>query len=671
MRSLALTLLAGALLALFGWMAASVSREHSTTADEIFYVTSGYSYWKTGDFRLSPDAGNFPQRWAALPLLTRDLHFPSLDQPAWLNADVGALGHQFFDQSGNDAAWMLQAARAMIALLGVACGVLVFAWSRSLFGLKGAMVSTLLFVFCPNLLAHAGLATSDMAVTLAFLAAVLAGWRLLHRLTPGRVIAAGATAALLGLTKFSAPLLVPMLGVMAVARMIRGSALPVRLGRIRHRVRGWRAALVLTGAFSAAALLGAVLIWGAYGFRYAGLRGAGHYNVSWDEALMTTTNPDPAAAALLHPGPVQTVVRPLRDIHALPEPWLYGLTFVDRFSRFRVAFFNGEIGTTGWVSFFPAVFLMKTPLPVLALLVLAGLVIVTRKRNGTGSRAGRLWYRLIPLATFVVIYGGFALTSHLNIGLRHLLPLYPVLYISAGAVAVGFPAQILARESTHRLFGSPMLSRWLVIATAVLLAWHACASLAIRPDYLAYFHPLQGGPRQAYRHFVDSSLDWGQDLPGLKRWLDGHARGESVFLSYFGSGSPKAEGIAATRLADGNFDQDMRPLAPPMTGGVYCISATMFQQIYTVVRHGWTAEHERRYAELSEWNKPFRGGQISTPRETAIPLFIELEHLRFGRLCASLQERTPDAEVGYSILIFRLTDNDVRNALEGPPPFRP
>jgi hypothetical protein len=660
MRSTAAMLAAGMLLALFGWMAASVSREHCTTADEIFYITSGYSTWKQGDFRLSPDAGNLPQRWAAWPLLARDLHFPTLEQPAWLGADVGALGHQFFYESGNDPAEMLQSARTMIALLGVACGVLVFAWSRSLFGLKGALVSTALFAFCPNLLAHAGLATSDMAASLGFLAAGLAGWRLLHRVTPGRVAAAGGTAALLGLCKFSAPLLLPMLGLMALARAVRGAALPVRLGGFRTRARGWRAAMVLTAAFSAAALLGAALIWGAYDFRYAGVRGAGSYNQPWDEVLMTTpppgptapaAKPDPAAETPLRPGVVQAVVRPLRAWHALPEPWLYGLTFVDRFSRSRVAFFFGEMSSTGWVAFFPAVFLLKTPLPVLALLALAGALLMARP--GSGGRAGRLFYRLTPLAALGAVYAGFALTSHLNIGLRHLLPLYPVLYVGAGAVALGW----------HR--------RWLAITTAALLAWHAGGSLAIRPHYLAYFNPVLGGPKHAYEYFVDSSLDWGQDLPGLKRWLDNHARGENIFLSYFGSGSPKDEGITATRLADGNPNQGLRRVAPPMTGGVYCISATMFQQIYTFVRHGWTPGHERRYVELCRWADALGAGFDSTPRETAILLLVELEHLRFGRLCAGLHRRTPDDEVGYSILIFRLTDAEVRGYLEGPPPYLP
>jgi hypothetical protein len=443
-----------------------------------------------------------------------------------------------------------------------------------------------------------------------------------------------------------------MLGLMTVARVIRGTALPVRLGRFQTRVRGWRTVGNLAAAWSIAGLLAVILIWAAYGFRYEGLRGTGQYNQSWDEALMTNpaaTNPDPATVALLQPGPVQAVVRPLRAAHVLPEPWLYGLTFVDRYARFRVAFFFGEIGATGWTAFFPTAFLLKTPLPALALIGLAGGLLLMR--TGPRDRIARRWYRLVPLGALIVVYAGFALTSHINIGLRHLLPLYPALYVVAGAVALGFSR------------------RWLALAVGALLVWHAGASLAIRPNYLAYFNPLLGGPARAYEHFVDSSLDWGQDLPGLKRWLEANAHGEAVFLSYFGSGSPKDTGITATRLADGNFDQSVRPVAPPMTGGVYCISATMYQQIYTLVRHGWTPAHEHRYQGLRVWAENLYAGLDNTPRETAIPLLLELEHLRFGRLCAGLHQRAPNDEVGYSILIFRLTDAEVRNYLEGPPPY--
>ena len=337
----------------------------------------------------------------------------------------------------------------------------------------------------------------------------------------------------------------------------------------------------------------------------------------------------------------------LQRVHLLPDAWLQGFAHTAHFAQGRPAFFLGEYGSKGWLLFFPVAFVLKTTLPALTLLVLAGIALA---RAGCASRK---LYRLAPLAILVAIYGVFALTSHLNIGLRHILPIYPALYLLAGAVA-WLPDRV-----------------WRTAVIAGLLGLHALASLAIRPHYLAYFNPLLGGPTQAYRRFVDSSLDWGQDLPGLKRWLSKNAPAEKIFLSYFGSGSPEHEGIRATRIGDGFFDLRGRELLPAMTGGVYCISATMFQQIYTHVRHGWRQSHEQRYAELTRWVGEWRAGRDTTPRDAAISRMVELEHLRFGRLCAGLQRRAPDAEIGYSMLIFRLTEAEVRALLDGPPPFFP
>ncbi len=630
MRRLAATVVAGVLLALFGWMAASVSRQHSTTADEIFHVTAGYSYWKFGDYRLQPENGNLPQRWATLPLLAQDLHFPKTDQPAWRNADVAEIGQQFFYESGNDLPRMLASARAMIALLGVACGVLVFLWSRSLFGPGGALVSVTLFAFCPLLLAHGGLATSDMAASLGFLAASLTGWRLLHRVTPGRVLLAGPAWGGLALAKFSAPLFAVMFVALLAVRLRRRAPLAVHVGATPTRVRGPRALGVLLVASVAALVVAWITLWAAYGFRFEGLRSPGTYNHPWSDYGDSFTVRAAGWA---------------RDWHLLPDAWLQGFAHTAHFAAGRPAFFMGEYGTHGWLMFFPTAFALKTTLPALALLALAVVALARMKSS-------RRWYRLAPLLIFIAIYGAVMLASRLNIGVRHLLPLYPVLYILAGAVV------LFSRRTA------------LVALIAFLLAWHAGASVAIRPHYLAYFNPLLGGPAHGYEHFVDSTLDWGQDLPGLKRWLDAHARGEKIYLSYFGSGSPAHEGIAATRIADGYFDLRSRELLPAMTGGIYCISATMFQQPYTLVRHGWNAEHERRYAELNRWLQAARGRETLAQPDN-LPRLVELEHLRFGRLCAGLHRRAPDAEVGYSILIFRLTDAEVRALLEGPPPYAP
>src|SRR5439155_865573 len=131
----------------------------------------------------------------------------------------------------------------------------------------------------------------------------------------------------------------------------------------------------------------------------------------------------------------------------------------------------------------------------------------------------------------------------------------------------------------------------LPIAAAVL----ACvvASVSTWPHYLAYFNQLAGGPRQAYRHLVDSSLDWGQDLPGLARWLQRNVpSGTPVYLSYFGTGNPDYYHIKARRLP-GFFDEWRPREWYQLTGGVYAVSATMLQSVVRVAGEGTRGAGER------------------------------------------------------------------------------
>ena len=363
----------------------------------------------------------------------------------------------------------------------------------------------------------------------------------------------------------------------------------------------------------------------------------------------------------LAPGVVQKFVQWGRAHQVLPEAWLYGLAFVDRAGRLRMAYFAGEYRLTGWWEFFPTAFLLKTTLPALGLLLLAAFVPLWGPRAG----GGRLAWRLLPLLTLLAVYWPFALASPLNIGHRHLLPTYPVLYILLGVV--GWAA---ARAPRGRC--------WLSAGVALALAWHAVESLRARPYYLASFNQLAGDPDAAHRHFIDSSLDWGQDLPGLKRWLNANARGEKVFISYFGSGDPQFEGIRATRVADNYFDLRPHQALPPLTGGVWCLSATMFERAYTAVRGPWSAAYEAEYQRLTAWlshiNRQPKGepptatdGSPLTKEQLEKNLF-NLEHLRFGRLCHFLRQREPDAVIGHSILIFRLEDAEVNFVLAAPLP---
>jgi 4-amino-4-deoxy-L-arabinose transferase-like glycosyltransferase len=661
------------LLALFGWMAASVSDQFSPTADELAHLTSGYSYWTTNDYHLQPENGNFPQRWAALPLLLSAPNYPPPANPYRHLGDMWQVSFDFFYERGNAPDALLAEGRAMIALLGVATAALVYAWSRSLFGTAGGLVSLVLAGFCPVLLAHAGLATSDMAGALGFLLALLAWWRLCHRVSPGRVLAAGGALGLLALAKFSCVLFAPVAVVLAGARLLRRAPLPVAAGPRRWRLRGVRRAPALAAGGLAAAALAVAVIWAAYGFRYTAqspdVPPGGQFIRPWDDVLMTKPTAlvvdmadrlPPPEVLLVQPGVVQAFVSWARSHHLLPEAWLYGLAFVDRSSRYRMAYFAGEYRMTGWPAFFPTAFLLKTTLPALGLLLLAALVPLWGPR---GPR-GRLAWRLFPLLTLLAVYWAFALVSHLNIGHRHLLPTYPLLYILLGVT--GWAA---ARAR----------SRGWALAVALLLAWHVAESLRARPYYLASFNELAGDPDTTHRLFIDSTLDWGQDLPGLKQWLDTHAPGEKTFLSYFGSGDPVFEGITATRVADNYFDLRPRNALPVMTGGVYCLSATMLHRSYTTVRGPWSEAYEGEFQRLTAWlhqlNLRPKGAPPTDTDGTVLPekelqtRLFDLEEMRFARLCFFLQFRRPDAVIGHTILIYRLSDLEVGVAESAPLPL--
>lgn len=132
----------------------------------------------------------------------------------------------------------------------------------------------------------------------------------------------------------------------------------------------------------------------------------------------------------------------------------------------------------------------------------------------------------------------------------------------------------------------------------ILLVAHCLTSLVARPYYFAYFNSLAGGSDQAYKLFVDSSLDWGQYLPGLADYFDRQEPSVPTFLSYFGTGEPSHEGIRATRFGDAYFERRARSVPAALTGGTYAISATMLQRVYSPTRGPWTPSFEATYAQL-------------------------------------------------------------------------
>ncbi len=686
------------LLAVYYLLATSAASQKSMTFDEMAHLTGGYTYWAVDDYRLHPENGNLPQRLGALPAVMSGARFPRLDQPAWTRSDVYAIGDQFLYSSGNDAGTLLRRSRAVMALLGVALGALVHAWTRRLVSPAGSWVSLVLFAFSPTFLAHGPLVTSDMAAALFFTAAAGAIWIALHRITPATVLGAALVLAAAFLSKLSAPILIVVAIVMTMVKMIGGRPLAIGFrGRVVEYAGRPRQLLIVLGTAVIVGLVTWTLIWASFGFRYAAFAAAA---TGKDAFLGQISEPQGAAGWLL-----STAQR----LHLLPEAYLYGSALTVQFAAQRAAFLNGAFSTTGWWWYFPYAFAVKTTIPamIVGLLALAALVHRWRTAGAGGTELERVrasLYAGTPLLALIGVYGAFALTTNLNIGHRHLLPIYPALCILAGGAAFwlqplwdrmrtaepqsapirrkhrpGAPAGPTTRGGRNVQTGLKGPSSIAVgLVTLAALAWHVAESVTIRPDYLAYFNQLAGGPSNGYKHLADSSLDWGQDLPALKRWLDREglqrAGASTVYLSYFGTARPEYYGIKAIPLA-GFIDR--RPPQPPdpLGAGVYCISATVldvigpsFYKPADETNYQAALQNLVAFARASENEQTWAALLRQTGEQYWHDLFRQFDQLRTGRLVAFLRNRQPDAMVGYSILIYRVTDRDVALAVNGPAP---
>jgi hypothetical protein len=602
-------LVAAVLLFIFWWQAVSASVHWSQTSDELPHIAGGYAYDKFGDFRIQPENGNLPQRVHGLAPLALGAKFP-MNEDWWRNSTYWQLGWDQLYNLGNDTDRIVHYARALNALFGAALGAFVFFVARRWHGDWGGLLALGFYALCPNFLAHSALATSDAAGALMLTLAPWFFWRHLERRDAASGAVAGLFSGLALVAKFNGVLLAPIYAVLAALDAWGRAAPGARVTRF-----GRNFALCLAQAF-----VGVLVIWAFFNFRFAA-QGAGvppldRFAWSWPEML---------SGLGWKAGFIQFAL----DWKLLPQAWLYGLTNVLAGEVARPAFFAGEYRLTGWWEFFPTLFLAKTPLAMLAGLLAAGGAALWAWRGANAAARTAHLLRVAPLAVPALVVGGTALLSNLNIGHRHILAAYPVLFVALGGLAL-WPR------------------RWLAIPV-LLLAGQAAESWIIRPHYLAFFNPLLGGPGRAHRLVVDSSLDWGQGLPALRDWLKANRRpGEKLHLAYFGSAWPPHYGVRPDVFLPESSNVVRPPFTPhELEPGIYAVSATSLSGVYSGMRGPWRPEWEAAYR--------------AAPRDGE-----EFARLRFARLCRYLQTRKPDDQAGFSILLYRLKEDEIRQALDGP-----
>ena len=524
--------------------------QRSATWDEPMHLTAGYVALVEGDHRVDPTHPPFLRMWAALPLLVFRrpvIDTSALDRvsgPEWLGqAYEYARRFLYVD---NDADRMLQAGRFMVVLWAIALGILLFFWTSEWLGAAPAVVALGFFALEPNIQAHAGLITTDLGVTCFIFGAVYFLWRTCRVPDAFNVGGVASFTALACITKFSGVLLAPILACL------------VAIAVLNRRLTLKTAATVL--AVTAAATF--VAVWAIYGFRY--LPSASE---SW---MFGFTD----APAMRSQAPRLVGLAAWLDAHRiLPNAFVQGFVYSQVAAQQMPAFLAGNISADGWWYYFPIAFLIKTP-SALILLFLAGLIVyVTRRRQ---LRLANELFVLVP----VLVYLSVAITSGINLGLRHILPIYPFVLLIAAAAAKEL---ITARRAVGRAAFAAVTVFWLL-----RFADHY-------PRTLTYFNLFVGGSSNGYKYLVDSNLDWGQHLKLLKRWMDQNGV-THVNLAYFGTADPAYYGIECTHLP-GAPTFALPSIAKPRLPGYVAISATVLSGLYLP----------------AEWRLFYRGFQAMSP----------------------------------------------------------
>ena len=403
-------------------------RVFSPTFDEPIHVAAGYEWLTQKTYTLDREHPPLARIFFALP---------------FRNAKIGGedwveRGSQLYASAGDYLRGVARSRRGNLLFLLIAI-VATTLWTYDLFGPTAAVLACGIFSMLPPVLAHAGLATTDISGVAGYAVAMFALYRWLAHTTWLMTIAFGITVGFALVTKFSFPVFFAVsLAIVLIARR----RIPIVKGAV-------------------AAVIALLFVWATYRFDHQRLIRA-----------------DPGTARMA----TDLGAKWMLNINWPAPSYVIGLMQValhDR--RGHPAYFMGVVSETGGFKlYFPVVFAIKTPIPLLVLAVAGGWLLARRRLHRE--------LILLPIAILAI-----AMTSHINLGVRHILPIYVTL-------------SMLAAFAVEQL-----RAKWFV---ATMCAWLVGSSLLAHPDYLPWASALGG--RHPERIVVDSNFDWGQDLARLR-----------------------------------------------------------------------------------------------------------------------------------------------------------
>ena len=410
------------MLVLMFILATSSMAQKSTTVDETAHIPAGYSYWKTFDYRMNPEHPPLMKLSGGIPLLFLDLNFNKNSQ-YWKNTDEWNFGKEFLFETNNNTDQILFWSRIPIVLTALLLGFYVFKWSKELYGIKAGFIALFLYIFSPNILTHSRIVQTDMGITAFLFITVYYFWKFCKKRTKSNLIKTGIFLGLACSAKFTGIFLIPIIGILFFTHIyLKTKDKNFDKNKLTKYSINMFILIIIIG------LIGLFILSLTYGFKEF------HY-------------------------------------------YFEGLNFVINHStQGHASFLMGMHSTQGWWYYFPLAFLFKTPIPTI-LLILSTITLTIFKKIKDISIKNELFI-IIPIVLYLIAF----MLNNINIGLRHILPIFPFIFVFVSKI-INIKIDINYKKYFYIFL--------IIIGICYLLS-----NILIYPHYLAYFNVATGGPEQ-------------------------------------------------------------------------------------------------------------------------------------------------------------------------------
>lgn len=515
----------------------------SATYDERAHIPASYSYVRYGDMRINYEHPPLLKDLVGLSLLFLQPTFP-INDPLWTEGvnEQWNIGTLFIYQLGNNPDLIIFFSRLPIILLGLLAGYFLYRFTKETAGTIAGLFAVLLFAFDPNIIAHAHYVTTDLGIATAILVATYFFVRFLKNPSTKNLVIAGVILGLAQTVKFSAVLILPIFGIMAVLYGL-GTAIHI------SKREAWKLAYAYAKKYIAILMLCFLTVYVVY------LPNVWNMPSEQMNTLAEQKFHDDRPAKVF----ARNTIASMEKIPILKPFTHYTLGVMVVFTRvaggnvffFNNPFFNDTerdlISTKASPYYFPAVFLMKETIPFLFLLffsILYSLYRIIRLpiwREKLSLSFETLLKSFHTKATewtmggFIALYTFLSVSGNLNIGLRHLFPIILFLYFFIAKTLSQFIRRQL--HSEEHLAPEKQLHRriYSVIGLGFSL-WIIAIPFMAYPNYLSYFNEAIG-MENGYKYVTDSNYDWGQDMKRVKAFVDANNI-QTIRVDYFGGAEP-------------------------------------------------------------------------------------------------------------------------------------